>query len=82
MKIDNNRFQQFRFITEHLSDILRNKCSQKFRNIHRKTPVLESLFNEVAGPEMHAERPAILLKRDSNTGVFLRILQNVRTAFL
>ena len=34
---------------------------QKFRNIHMKTPVLESLFNKVA----------TLLKRASNTGVFL-----------
>ena len=34
---------------------------QKFRNIHMKTPVLESLFNKVA----------TLLKRDSNTVVFL-----------
>ena len=25
------------------------RCSQNFRNIHRKTPALESLFNEVAG---------------------------------
>ena len=33
------------------------------KNIHRKTPVLESLFDKVAG--------------DSNTGVFLWILQNV-----
>ena len=34
---------------------------QKFRNIHMKTPVLVSLFNKVA----------TLLKRDSNTVVFL-----------
>ena len=26
-----------------------NKCFQKFRNIHKKTVVLESLFNKVAG---------------------------------
>ena len=36
----------------------KKSCSKKFRNIHKKTPVLESLFNKVAG-----------LKRDSNTGV-------------
>ena len=39
---------------------------QKFRNIHRKTPVFKSLFNEVTGL-----RTANFLKRDSNTGVFL-----------
>ena len=34
-------------------------------NIHRKTPVLEPLFYNIAG-----FRPATLLKRDFNTGVF------------
>ena len=33
--------------------------------------MLESLFNKIAGP-----RPASLLKRDSGTSVFLRILRN------
>ena len=45
--------------------------SQKFCNIHRKAPVLESLFNK-ASPS----RPTTLLKRDFNTGVFLLILRN------
>ena len=36
------------------------------KNIHRKTPVLESLLNNVGGLQVSA-----LLKRDSNTGVFL-----------
>ena len=31
------------------ADVRQNRCSQKFRNIYRKTLVLESLFNEVAG---------------------------------
>ena len=31
------------------TDVLENKYSQKFRNIHREAPVLESLFNKVAG---------------------------------
>ena len=39
---------------------------QKFRNIHKKTRVLESLFNKVAG-----FIPATLLKRASKTGVCL-----------
>ena len=30
-----------------LADILQNRCSQKFRNIQRKTPVLESLFRSL-----------------------------------
>ena len=34
------------------------RCSQKFRKIHKKTTVPESLFNKVADP-----RPATLLKK-------------------
>ena len=46
---------------------LEKSCSLKFCNIYRKAPAAsESLFNEVGG----------LLKRGSNTGVFLCILQN------
>ena len=30
-------------------DVLQNRCSYKFCNIHRRTPVLQSLFNVVAG---------------------------------
>ena len=32
-----------------LSEVAVRKCSSKFCNIHRKTLVLQSLFNEVAG---------------------------------
>ena len=32
-----------------LTDVLQNKCSNKFCNIYRKTPVLHSVFNKVAG---------------------------------
>ena len=31
------------------ADVLQNRCSLKFLKFHRKTPVLESLFNKVAG---------------------------------
>ena len=57
---------------------------KKFHNIHRKTPVLESLFSKVAGLcwslfliTLKVWRPkwsVTLLKRNSNTGVFLWIL--------
>ena len=36
------------FKKQPFADVLQNRYSQKFRNIHRKTPVLESLFNKVA----------------------------------
>ena len=62
------------------ADVLRNSCFLKFRNIHRETPVLESLFNKVA--VLKAYSPATLLKGHSNTGVFLWILRHfLRTAF-
>ena len=38
-------------IEESFADVLQNKYSQKFRKFHRKTPVLEFLFNKVAGPK-------------------------------
>ena len=53
--------------------LLQKRCSLKFRTIQKKIPVLESLFNKVAGL-----KAAALLKRDSNTGVFLRILRNFK----
>ena len=52
---------------QSFADVLQNRYSQKFRNFDKKIPVLESLFNKVA---------ATLLKRYSNTGVFLSNLRN------
>ena len=43
-------------------------CSEKFCNIYRKTPVLASPFNKVAGLQQAFSTEA-LLKGDSNTGV-------------
>ena len=34
--------------TQPFEDVLQNICSKKFGNIHRKAPVLESLFKKVA----------------------------------
>ena len=39
---------------------------RRFCNIHRKTPVLEPLFNKVVGLEC-----CKVLKGDSNAGVFM-----------
>ena len=44
----------------------------KISQFHRKTPVLKSLFNKVAGFQaLETFRPATLLNRDFNTGDFL-----------
>ena len=34
---------------ESFEDVLQNECPYKLCNIHRKTPVLESVFNIIAG---------------------------------
>ena len=34
---------------EATGNVLRKRCSLKFRKIHRETPVLECLFHKVAG---------------------------------
>ena len=56
-----------------------SKCSWKFRKCPRKTVTSESLINKVAG--LQNFRPALLLKRDSDTGVFLWNLQNFYNIF-
>ena len=37
------------FQNQLFADVLQNRCSKKFRNINRKKPTSESLFNKVAG---------------------------------
>ena len=63
-------YSQFRW-TQPQKVICKGRCSEKFHKLHRKTPVLESLFNKVAGLI-----PATLLKRDAIAGVFMWNLRN------
>ena len=58
-------FVYFSFVYFSFVRSSHRKCSIKFFNIHRKTTVLESLFDKVAS-----------LKWNYNTRVFLWILQN------
>ena len=59
------------------------KCSEKkgvlkkFNKLHRKIPVLESLFNTVAGLQ-----PASFLKRDSNMCFPVKYTKVLRTSIL
>ena len=46
---------------------LKRGCSEKFRNIHRKPSVLESLFNTI-------------VKGNSSTGIFVNIEKHLQTA--
>ena len=57
------------------ADVLQNK----FLKLHSKALKSESLFNKVA--DLKAWRPATLLKRDSNTGVFLWSLRHFYNTF-
>ena len=56
-----------------------DRCSWKFCQFLRQTVTSESLINKVAG--LQAFRPALLLKRDSDTGVFLWNLQHLCNTF-
>ena len=43
-------FRSIQYQKQSFADVLKNRCSQKFRKFYRKTPVLDSLlFNRVAG---------------------------------
>ena len=56
----------WRVIIKQPPDVFRkNKCSLKFRKIHRKTLVLESPFNKVAGLKAHN-----FIKKEAPTQVF------------
>ena len=57
---------------QSFADVLENWCSEKFRKIHIKIPVVKSLFNKNSGL-----RPATLSKRESITSVFLWIVRNL-----
>ena len=58
--LENTRAEVCDFIKKKAPEAVVCRCSSNFRKFHREAPVLESLFNKVAGL-----RPATLLKRDS-----------------
>ena len=63
MEIKFNVKLVFKVQKQSFADVSQNRRSEKYLKSHKKTPVLESLLNKVAGS--HA-----FLKRDSSTGVF------------
>ena len=65
-KVKTNLFQRFKDNRSSRSQMLYKRGVFK---IHRKAPVLESLFNRVAC--LRPPTPVALSKRDSSTGVFL-----------
>ena len=63
---------------QSFADFLQNRCSSKLRNIHKKTPVLESLFNKVTG--LHACN--CIRNRLQQRCFPVNIAKCLRTAFL
>ena len=64
-------FQVNLLLKQPFADVFQRRCSKDLRNIHRKIPALESLFNKV---------PVIqtcYFKSNSNEGVLLWLLQNL-----
>ena len=53
-------------------DVLRNRCSAKLRNFLRKTPVLGSLFNKLAGPKAWKSAIFVWILRNSEEQLFYR----------
>ena len=53
----------------------RKSCSYKFRNIHRKTPSLETLFNTVASAGL---KTCNCIKRDFNKVFFCEYCENFK----
>ena len=60
---------------EAVADVLQNRCSKKFHNIHRKTPASEFLFDKVAGLKAYKFNKKRLLHRclSVNIAKILRI---------
>ena len=48
------------------ANVLKNRYSEKFHNIHKKTPVLDSLFNKAAVLKAYN-----FIKKRPNAGAFL-----------
>ena len=59
------------------ADVLQNRSYQKFRNIQRKAPVLESLFNKVVGLRL----VTLLKKRLQHRCFPVKIAKFLRTTF-
>ena len=59
-------------------DVFQNRRSLKFGNVHRKTPVLELLFNIVAG----LKNCSFITKRFQHQYFIVNILKFLRTSIL
>ena len=65
-------------LQRNLADVRQNRCSQKFRKFHRKTPVLEPDFNKVA----RCQTCSFTKKRLQNRCLPVKFTKFLRTYFL
>ena len=72
-----NQQKTFSGQKQPFTDVLRNSCSYKFRNIFGKTPVLESLFNKLGS----LKACYFIKKRFRHGGFPVNIVKFLRTAF-
>ena len=49
--------------------MLENRCSKTFHKFRKKTPVLEPLFNKVAGPQIFAAKQLNIQCYNNNFGL-------------
>ena len=83
-----HRVMRSKLEKQSFTDIPQNRCPWKFHKFHRKIPVLESLFNQVAGLKIcnfikkrlqhryhEKETTEAVVRRYSSKWVFLKISQ-------
>ena len=70
-------FFYYYFQKQLYADVLQNRCYKKFCNIHRKTSVLEPLFNMLWGLKLYLS----LVHKETSTQVIpVKIAKFLRTA--
>ena len=90
-----HRVMRSKLEKQSFTDIPQNRCPWKFHKFHRKIPVLESLFNQVAGLKIcnfikkrlqhryhEKETTEAVVRRYSSKWVFLKIFTNFTGKYL
>ena len=77
MPVSRSRYYLFLIQTQPFADGFQNRCSEGYPNIHRKTPVLESLFDKAAGLKAFN----FIKKRVQHRRFPVNIAKSLKTAF-
>ena len=78
MKMEDSKFFKFLLRSSHHGCSIKKTVLKKSGNIHRKTPVLESLFNKVAG----LQSCNFIKKRPQHMCFPMNIAKFLKTSFL